>query len=112
MTLRPFFFHALIALLLLTACAPGAVPVSGAAVPESDAASVEFTLVTGESEGRMVFIGRGGDIDGVVNPDLKTSPGDRVRLVLVIGDGMLHDVALPDLDVQSEAISKPMTRLK
>jgi len=106
MILRPFFFHTLIALLLLTACAPGAVPVSGAAVPESDAASVEFTLVTGESEGRMVFIGRGGDIDGVVNPDLKASPGDKVRLVLVIGDGMLHDVALPDLDVQSEAISK------
>lgn len=68
--------------------------------------SIEFTLITGESDGRLVYIGQGGDIEGIVNPDLKVNPGDTVKIIMIIGDGMLHDVAIPGLQVQSEAISR------
>jgi nitrite reductase (NO-forming) len=50
------------------------------------------------AEGRMVFIGVGGEIDGKTNPELHVQPGDTVHLVLINDDGMQHDLALPDLD--------------
>jgi nitrite reductase (NO-forming) len=57
------------------------------------------------ADGRMVFIGVGGEIDGAVNPDLHVHPGDHVRLVLENGDGMPHDLAIPDLFAQSPMVS-------
>jgi nitrite reductase (NO-forming) len=66
--------------------------------PSLPAANIEFTLKTGMADGRMVYIGVGGKIDGKTNPDLHVQPGDTVRLVLVNGDGMQHDLALPDFD--------------
>ena len=62
---------------------------------------VEFTLVTGSTGGGLAFFGQGGSIDGQANPVLSASVGDTVRITLVNGDGMPHDVFLPDLSAQS-----------
>jgi nitrite reductase (NO-forming) len=66
--------------------------------------TVSFTLETGIADGRLVFIGQGGDIEGIINPDLIVSPGDTVEITLVNGDGPEHDIVIPDLEVESEII--------
>lgn len=107
MKLRTFYLLAVLTILAITACSPGAGASPADSPPDKLAGvSVEYTLMTGESDGRMVYIGVGGEIDGVINPDLTAKPGDTVRLIMVIGDGILHDLALPDFNAQSEAISK------
>lgn len=67
---------------------------------------VEFTLLTKFEVGRMLFVGVGGDIEGIVSPDLVVSPGTVVRVILVNGDGIAHDVFFPDFDAQSEVIGR------
>jgi len=66
---------------------------------------VTFTLETGIGEGKMIFTGVGGEIDGVVNPTLKVEPGQVVQINLVNGDGALHDIVAPDFDAKSDQIS-------
>jgi nitrite reductase (NO-forming) len=61
----------------------------------------EFTLTTAMGDGRMVFVGAGGEIDGVTNPDLIVPPGSTVHLTLINADGMPHDLAVPDLGVKT-----------
>ena len=68
-------------------------------------ASVHFKLTTGMDGGKLVFIGMGGDLEGKINPDLVVKPGDVVEIVLMNGDGMLHDLTLPDFNVATEHIS-------
>jgi len=63
-----------------------------------------FTLETDMKDGRMVFVGIGGEIDGVVNPDLNVRRGDMVQFVLVNGDGMPHDLAVPELKIHTDVI--------
>jgi nitrite reductase (NO-forming) len=66
----------------------------------------EFTLKTAAENGKLLYIGVGGEIDGIVNPDLVVQSGDVVRLVLVNGDGMPHDLFLPNWDVKSDYVVK------
>lgn len=63
--------------------------------------SVEFTLQTAVQDGRILYIGVGGSIDGVVNPDLLVKVGDVVLVLLIDGDGMQHDFFVPDFDAQT-----------
>jgi len=63
--------------------------------------SVEFTLQTAVKDGRILYIGVGGGIDGIENPDLQVRVGDIVRVMLTNGDGMQHDLFLPDFDAQT-----------
>jgi nitrite reductase (NO-forming) len=89
-------------LALLALVAGGCTPQPPAkAQAEFDA---QFTLRTSMEAGRMVFIGIGGAIDGVVNPELQVHPGDTVHLTLVNGDGMAHDLAIPDLGVKTALV--------
>lgn len=67
---------------------------------------VEFTLKTAAESGKLAYIGVGGDIDGTLNPDLIVSPGNVVRVILINGDGMPHDLFLPDLDVKTDYVVK------
>lgn len=60
-----------------------------------------FSLRTGIIEGRMAYIGVGGAIDGIANPELTVKAGERVRIELRNGDGASHDLALPDLGRQT-----------
>lgn len=66
---------------------------------------VSYTLRTGIGEGKMIFTGVGGDIDGEVNPTLKAQPGQVVQITLINGDGALHDVVAPDFDAKSDQVS-------
>jgi nitrite reductase (NO-forming) len=53
---------------------------------------LRYTLRTGIAEGRMVFIGVGGSIDGQVNPVLSAAEGQVVQVTLINGEGAEHDV--------------------
>lgn len=63
---------------------------------------VEFTLRTllGGNPA-MAFIGVGGDIDGVINPPLVVNQGDTVRLTVINGDPVLHDLRIDEFGVYS-----------
>ena len=63
---------------------------------------VEFTLTTQiGGDPAMAFVGVGGDIDGVVNPELVVNQGDTVRITIINGDAVLHDFKLDEFDVYS-----------
>lgn len=66
--------------------------------------AISFTLETGIDGAKLVFIGKGGEIDGIVNPDLFVSPGDHVQITLTNGDGPEHDIVFPELGVESDKI--------
>ncbi|MDF2764778.1 MAG: copper-containing nitrite reductase [Rhodospirillales bacterium] len=80
--------------------APSAQP---ADAPEY-AATVRYTLRSGIAEGRMVFIGFGGEIDGVVNPTLTAREGDTVQITLINGEGAEHDIVFPDQKIASQHV--------
>jgi nitrite reductase (NO-forming) len=62
---------------------------------------VRYTLVTGGGTGKLVYIGQGGDIDGVENPTLTAEPGDVVEITLINGDKIEHDLLIDELGVHS-----------
>jgi nitrite reductase (NO-forming) len=97
MTSRCTFFLLLVLLAL-------AVAGCGMQPPVPQDVDLEYTLETAMLEGSMVFVGVGDDIDGVVNPDLKVNSGQSVRVVLINGDGISHDFAIPDLNVQTPLV--------
>lgn len=66
--------------------------------------ALEFTLVTVAADGQLVFRGEGGNIDGLINPELHVRPGDTVRINLVNGDGMPHDLYVPDFNVRTDYV--------
>ena len=97
--------------LFLFSCAPQqeeTVPVSPVEnQPESSVTfDAEFTLKTITEGGKLLYIGVGGDIDGIINPDLVVQPGTVVRIVLINGDGMVHDLSLPDFYVKMDYVRK------
>lgn len=53
---------------------------------------LRYTLRSGIAEGRMVFIGVGGSIDGQVNPLLSAAEGQVVQVTLINGEGAEHDI--------------------
>lgn len=64
-----------------------------------------YTLRTGIAEGRMVFLGVGGAIDGKVNPVLTAAEGQVVQLTLINGEGAEHDIVFPDQDANSPRVT-------
>lgn len=80
-------------------------PVSTVDTPSDTAGGVEFTLETAIADGRLVFIGAGGEIDGKINPTLRVPEDSSVTVILVNGDGAEHDVAFPDLDATTSRIT-------
>jgi nitrite reductase (NO-forming) len=65
---------------------------------------VEYTLSTGMIDGKMVFIGVGGGIDGITNPTLSAYVGDLVRIHLTSGEGVEHNISFPDFGSTSENV--------
>jgi nitrite reductase (NO-forming) len=65
---------------------------------------IRYTLKSGIAEGRMVFIGVGGTIDGQVNPLLSAAEGQVVQITLINGEGAEHDVVFQD---QGPAAASP-----
>jgi nitrite reductase (NO-forming) len=78
---------------------------TGSAVENAEQSApqlVEFTLRTQiGGDPVMAFVGVGGTIDGVVNPELVVNLGDTVRLTIINGDPTLHDLRLDEFGVNS-----------
>lgn len=75
-----------------------------AAAPTSGATGTgevrEFTVrTTLGANPAMAFMGVGGDIDGVINPELVVNAGDTVRLTVINGDPLLHDLKIDEFGV-------------
>src|SRR5690606_17645592 len=66
---------------------------------------VRLTLRSGIAEGRMVYIGVGGTIDGIVNPVLSAAEGQIVQITLLNGEGAEHDIVFPDQNAASPRIA-------
>ena len=91
---------------LLVSALIAAASTSGTAVRSSSQTSAfdrEYRL-----EATMLgYRGMGGDIDGIRNPTLWARTGDTVRITIINGELMVHDVALEKHDVRSTQILDP-----
>jgi nitrite reductase (NO-forming) len=110
-----------IAFLAAPAAPAGAPPAAKAAAPSAPAAAAapqakpasnaayftdaKFTLRTGIAEGKMVFLGVGGAIDGKANPVLTAAEGQIVQLTLINGEGTEHDIVFPDQEAKSPRVN-------
>ena len=65
----------------------------------------KYTLRSGIAEGRMVYIGVGGAIDGKVNPVLTAAEGQVVELTLINGEGAEHDIVFPGQNAKSPRVT-------
>jgi nitrite reductase (NO-forming) len=63
-----------------------------------------FTLRSGIAEGRMVYLGVGGDIDGKVNPTLTVHEGEVAQINLINGEGAEHDVVVDQYAARSDRV--------
>jgi nitrite reductase (NO-forming) len=79
------------------------------APPNADASYIssdaKYTLRSGIAEGRMVYVGVGGSIDGKVNPVLTAVAGQVVELTLINGEGAEHDIVFPDQNAKSPRVT-------
>lgn len=110
---KSFISYALLvvfALLMVAGCV--AQPVDGQPLSDARGAQHEFTLRTGMVDGRMVYVGVGGEIDGQLNPDLTLAVGDTARIILENGDDMMHDLAIPDPYNQTATVQTATTTSK
>ena len=83
-------------------------PAAAQAAPNASVAYVpdaNYTLRSGIAEGRMVYIGVGGAIDGKVNPILTAAEGQVVQLTLINGEGAEHDIVFPDQNTKSPRVT-------
>jgi nitrite reductase (NO-forming) len=110
---------AIIAYLAAAQAAPAAAPADQAAeqvaqtpagverdpsIPANYIPDVKYTLRTGVAEGRMVYVGFGGNIDGIVNPELRATEGDVVQITLINGEGAEHDIAIDEFGLRSQHV--------
>lgn len=63
-----------------------------------------FTLRSGIADGRMVFLGVGGAINGKVNPQLTLHEGELVQINLINGEGAEHDMVIDQFAARSERV--------
>jgi len=110
-----------IAFLAAPAAPAGAPPAAKAAAPPASAAAAapqpgpgsaatyltdaKYTLRTGIAEGKMVFLGVGGSIEGKANPVLTAAEGQIVQLTLINGEGTEHDIVFPNQDAKSPRVN-------
>lgn len=73
--------------------------------PAGYTATVRYALKTAIAGGRMVYVGVGGDIDGVINPRLTASEGSVVQVTLINGEGAQHDFALDQPRLRSQRVT-------
>lgn len=66
---------------------------------------VTYTLRTDIADGKLVFMGATGAMNGVANPTLNVPEGAVVQINLVNGDGATHDLTVPDFNAKSNQIN-------
>ena len=67
--------------------------------------TIEYTLESALMDGKMVFMGKGGEIDGKANPNLNANLGDHLKITLTSGEGAEHDIFLEAFNAKSEHVS-------
>lgn len=77
---------------------------NGVSAANSTGVTVEYTLESALADGKMVFVGKGGDIDGIINPDLKANADDTVKVTLISGEGAEHNIFFKDFDALSDNV--------
>src|SRR5262249_52814876 len=86
--------------------APGTPKVSKQRPAADYTPNVRFRLRTELAEGKMAFVGVGGDIEGVVNPTLRVAEGDVVQVGIINGDGVEHDLQFPDFKAATDRVNR------
>jgi nitrite reductase (NO-forming) len=86
--------------------APSSPPAAAMAHGDMHAPTV-FTLRSGIAQGKMVYIGVGGDIDGKVNPTLMVHEAETVQINLINGEGAEHDIVVDQYAARSDRILGP-----
>ena len=74
------------------------------AIVEPTGVTVEYHLESALQDGKMIYLGVGGEVDGQVNPDLKANPGDTVKLTLTSGEGAQHNFVIDEFNAKSEDV--------
>ncbi len=95
----------MVAVVLLSACAnANAIAASGVSTTGTGKV-VEYNLTTAMTDGKMVFVGVGGGIDGISDPTLSANVGDTLKVTLTSSDGMEHNITFPDFNASSKHTS-------
>ncbi len=63
-----------------------------------------FTFRTDIADGKLVYISESGPTKGQINPDLYVAENAVVQINVINGDGAIHDIAVPQFNVQSEQL--------
>ncbi len=71
---------------------------------DAPARTVVYTLRSGIAEGRLVFLGVGGAIDGKVDPELVFHEGEWGQINLVNGEGAEHDIVIEFFGARSNRV--------
>ncbi len=90
-----FLTICLLAVFVLSACGPKTPAEQGSG----------YVLTTSLQDGKLVFVGVGRDIAGVVNPTLKAAPGEEVTVTLINGEGAEHDIFFPEVGAKTERVN-------
>lgn len=77
-----------------------------ACLPQTEVTNTEYVLTTAMRDGKFVYLGVDGNINGVVNPALYAKPGERITVMLVNSGHGTHDIVFPDIKVRSDTITK------
>lgn len=73
---------------------------------QSGVSTRKYVLTTGFEDGNLVYLGVGGEINGMVNPTLRAQPGETITVMLVNGGEGKHDVFFPELRIRSKRVSE------
>lgn len=73
---------------------------------QSEVSTRKYVLTSGFEDGNLVYLGVGGDINGLVNPTLHANPGETITVVLVNSGEGEHDVSFPDLRVKTKRVKE------
>jgi nitrite reductase (NO-forming) len=87
------------------AAAPPASPPGPTGADIGFVPDARYTLRSGIADGRMVYIGVGGAIEGKINPVLTAAEGQVVQLTLINGEGAEHDIVFPSQDARSPRVT-------
>lgn len=77
-----------------------------ACAPQSAVVNTVYVLTTDMREGKLVYLGVDGSINGVVNPALHADPGERITVMLVNSGHGTHDIVFPEINVKSDSVTK------
>ena len=79
---------------------------AGASATGPDHSAVSYTLTSDMKGEKRLFVGAGGKINGIVNPDLFVNEWDVVEITLINGDNLNHHIAIPNFHILSETVSE------